>query len=103
MPERAEGPPYHGTRHTDGQVDLRPQDHQRQAVPSATHDATGFQVESDHGRSCEPIQLLDREETPAVHLTPGPHHPRPIAQASGPRVFRRDAMVGVTDKMCVTG
>lgn len=103
VPERAEGPPYHQIPHTHAQVDLRQQGDQHQAVLSTTDGAAGFQVESDQGASCEPIQLLDREEKSAVQPTPGPCHPKPMSQASGPRVFRRDAMVGVTDKMCATG
>lgn len=65
--------------------------------------------ESDVGQ-LEPIQLLDIEErhaaapipAPAQHgLSSGPS--KPTQQTGGPKVFRQDAMVGVTDKMCATG
>lgn len=103
IPERAEGPPYHQTQRTDAQVDPGSWDNKRQAVLSTSDDPAGFRVESDHGRSCEPIQLLDREGDSAVQSAPEPRHPAPRAQAGGPKVFRRDAIMGVTDKMCATG
>lgn len=69
--------------------------------------------ESDAGLLLEPIQLLDREERLAAAIVPvwtrqghssGPT-PKPPQQTvtAGPKVFRRDVMVGVTDKMCATG
>lgn len=91
--ERAEGPPYH-----QSQAGSPAREHKRQVVSGAG---------SDQGKSCEPIQLLDREENSAGQPTPGlisaPCQPAPRAQASGPRVFRKDAMLGVSDKMCATG
>lgn len=103
IPERAEGPPYHQTQQTDPQVDLGSGDNKRQAVRSTSDGPAGFQVGSDQGRSCEPIQLLDREGDPAVQSETEPCHPAPRAQVSGPKVFRRDAIMGATDKMCATG
>lgn len=73
--ERAEAPPYHQTWRNDAQQDLGQADDQH---------------EPDQGRSREPIRLLDREESSVVQPEP-------------PTVYRRDAMVGVTDKMCATG
>ncbi|KAL1882138.1 hypothetical protein Daus18300_000623 [Diaporthe australafricana] len=98
--ERAEGPPYHQRQRTDAR------ENKRQSGLSAHDDQASFLVGSDQGRSCEPIQLLDREENSAGQPTPGlisaPCQPTPRAQASGPRVFRKDAMLGVSDKMCAT-
>ncbi|KAI7781113.1 hypothetical protein LA080_015233 [Diaporthe eres] len=102
IPERAEGPPYHQTQRTDHQMHLGSSESRRQAVLSTSDDPAGFQVESDQGTSCEPIQLLDREGDSAVQSASEPCRPAPRAQASGPKVFRRDAITGVTDKMCAT-
>lgn len=68
----------------------------------------------------EPIQLLDldpEDQHRAAAITTGTQHgasvdpppqrdgqtPAPSPQTSGPKVFRHDALVGVTDKMCITG
>lgn len=100
--ERAEAPPYHHKPvwRTDAREDLGQGDDQREPGPSTIDDAASLQVEPDQGRSCEPIRLLDREEDSAGQPRPEPCHPKPMAQ---PRVFRREAMVGVTDKMCASG
>lgn len=103
IPERAEGPPYHQTQRNDAQVHLGSWENKSHAVPRSSDDPEGFQVESAQGSSCEPIQLLDREEGPAVQSPSEPDRPAPSAHTSGPKVFRRDAMMGVTDKMCATG
>lgn len=103
IPERAEGPPYHQTQRNDAQVDLGPWENKCQAVLRTSDDPEGLQPESDQGRSCEPIQLLDREENSAVQSPSEPDRPALRAHTSGPKVFRRDAMMGVTDKMCATG
>lgn len=103
IPERAEGPPYHQAQPNDAHVDPGPRDNKDQTVLGTSDDPAGFQADSDQGRSCEPIQLLDREEDSAVKSAPEPDHPAPSARTSGPKVFRRDAMMGATDKMCATG
>lgn len=76
-------------------------------------------AESQSGSHAEPIKLLDCEDTlddrstaelafECVHgvnvgtTYPG-REPKSDATAIGPRVFRKDAMVGVTDTMCATG
>ncbi|KAK2596835.1 hypothetical protein N8I77_012726 [Diaporthe amygdali] len=116
--ERAEGPPYHQRQPSPAPTDPPAPGHERQAALSAYDEQASSLVESDQGKSCEPIQLLDREESSATQPTPKPIstsddgsrysdnytpcHPVPSAQVSGPRLFRKDAMVGVTDKMCAT-
>ncbi|POS69260.1 hypothetical protein DHEL01_v212346 [Diaporthe helianthi] len=86
IPERAEPPPYHQIWRDDA----RQEDDQHKSDLNTTDDTAGLEVGPGKGRSPGPIRLLDREESSAVQ-------PRP------PTVYRRDAMVGVTDKMCATG
>lgn len=103
IPERAEAPTYHQAQRTDAQVDLRPMEDKDETVLRPSDHPAGFQVDSDQARSFEPIQLLDREEDSAVKSASETDHPAPRAHTSGPKVFRRDAMMGATDKMCATG
>ncbi|KUI55845.1 hypothetical protein VP1G_03181 [Cytospora mali] len=73
---------------------------------------------SQRGQQAGPIELLDHEEASVEQSTARPdlenahgvslgsiyrgHEPMSDAAAIGPRVFRKDAVVGVTDNMCAT-
>lgn len=74
--------------------DLLPVAERAEAPPyhqTSHDDAQGhLGQQDDQEEPREPIRLLDREENSAVPPNP-------------PTVYRRDAMVGATDKMCATG
>lgn len=108
--ERAERPPWY--------------QQQRRTPPraatskSAENIAGSIEEISQHADAFMPIQLLDYEESPArapvdasgeqgtaagLFDRAGEHGSVPSHVRGGPKVFRSNAMVGVSDKMCVTG
>lgn len=102
--ERAERPPWYQQRRTSPR-----------AAMSKNVDSVGDSEKTTQHGDFEPIQLLDNEtgaskEASDDHGTAasplkstGEHGPVPSHVRGGPKVSRKDAMVGVSDKMCVTG
>lgn len=114
--ERAETPPwYNQTPRGNLPQSLSVQQQTDDADIDGARSLAASQPESQ----AEPIELLDREEisdgrTMTEPVFEGVHGvrvgarypgqgPESDAAAIGPRVFRKDAMVGVTDTMCATG
>lgn len=102
--ERADRPPWYQQRQTPP----------RAANTSKTARSTGgIEETTQHAHTCEPIQLLDYEgdapgnssdeQGPTAGPSTGEPGPIPAHVRGGPKVFRKDAMVGVSDRMCVTG
>ena len=114
--ERAEVPPWYD--HTP-QANMPLDSSGPRQTGADVDDAASLAVRQP-GQQAEPIELLDREGPSGGRFTDeavfedvvhganaGPrslgHEPIADAAATGPKVFRKDAMVGVTDKMCSTG
>lgn len=119
--ERAERPPWYQHRQK-----AQKQQQQQKQPSSSPLPPNGLDVdagepksvsESDSG-NFEPIQLFDHEEKPTTDpafgdipgsvvdpLNAGKNGVSASAQQviNGPIVLRKDAMVGVTDRMCATG
>lgn len=114
--ERAETPPWDSRT---PRRDLPQSISAQQQTDDADIDDPRSLAPSQPAPQAEPIELLDREEISYDRSTTEPgcegvqgarlgmrypgEEPESDAAASGPRVFRKDAMVGVTDTMCATG
>lgn len=117
VPERAEIPPWYINNTPPADVPPRSSAEHR-TDDAADDDATSLPA-SQPGRQAGLINLVDHEECPVEQSTADnalegggaisigrrycSHEPTPDADAIGPRVLRKDAIVGVTDKMCATG
>ncbi|ROV95836.1 hypothetical protein VSDG_05150 [Cytospora chrysosperma] len=113
--ERAETPPWDSRT---PRRDLPQSISAQQQTDDADIDDPRSLAPSQPAPQAEPIELLDREEISYDRSTTEPgcegvqgarlgmrypgEEPESDAAASGPRVFRKDAMVGVTDTMCAT-
>lgn len=84
VPERAERPPWY-----------------QQPPHVVDEEQKSLTSDSDLGKNAEPILLFDHEPATAAAVKDGAAPgQRPIDE---PAVFRKDAMVGVSDTMCATG
>lgn len=95
--ERAERPPWY-----------------RSVTPPAISSSEGYGADREGSTGAppsgdfKPIQLLDHEESEQGPAAGRPHTagqggPVSSLHRGGPKVFRKNAMVGYSDKMCVTG
>lgn len=114
--ERAETPP--GYSHSP-RTNVPPSLSAQPQAEDADIDDAILLAASQSGSNAELIKLCDREEASdqrpmaetilkdGCEVSLGTKHsgqePRLDESATGPRVFRKDAMVGVTDTMCATG
>lgn len=102
--ERAERPPWYQQK--------------QPPVDAPAAGSTPPSPERDSSVVLEPIRLLDFDEGPVTASGASADEEGPVTgppgfgsngvsvpapHRDGPRVFRRNAMVGVSDKMCVTG
>lgn len=114
--ERAETPPWYN--HASRANVPQNMTAQPQTDDAGVDDARSLAA-SQSVSHAEPIKLFDHEGTSDERITAEPvlegvrgvsvgtkypgQEPRSDAAATGPRVVRKDAMVGVTDTMCATG
>lgn len=113
--ERAERPPWY-QRARQVEKPQKPAPLQATELGADVDEHNSLISESDSGNA-DPIQLFDHERgaeagpvlRDALRDMDGPRDKSRGAPASpqqfmnGPEVFRKDAMVGVTDTMCATG
>ncbi|ROV94850.1 hypothetical protein VPNG_09286 [Cytospora leucostoma] len=115
VPERVEIPSWYGHK-PPANVSLG-SSAEHQTDDGDVYDATSLPA-SQPEQEAELIRLVDHEECPVGQSTAdhvlegggaisiGPrycgHEPTSDAGATGPRVLRKDAIVGVTDSMCAT-